>query len=193
MNDISKNFGQSGAVTAKNPMAHPMEDRIIEECITLLLEKSAEGRRLIDFYRQNNIKIHVITGRAPNYMTQTRNETTLVCPANTKAVDLDEMAVNLGMGLRECETAHTGIPLNTLQLPQDQKDWANYRKTLDSLTAMCKIVHELSIANNNTKLVDLVKKLGHYKLYEGVLSGADDEELGKILISTVNETRTKGD
>ncbi len=190
---MSKNFGDSGAVPEKNPLEHPLASQIIEECTNLLLEKSAEGTRLIEFARQHSIKINVITGRSANYATYTKDETTLVCPAITKAVDLDEMAVNLGMGLRECETAYSGIPLNTLQLPQDQKDWANYRKSLDSLIAMCKIVHELSVANNNTKLIDLVKKLGHYKLYEGVLSGKNDEDLGKILINTVNEIRTKGD
>ena len=192
MNDVLKEFGSSGAVQAPNPLAHPMADAIIRECTDLLL-KTTEGKRLIEFVRQYSIKINVITGREPNYVTYTRDETTLICPAVTKAVDLDEMACNLGMGLRECETGYNGVPLTSINLPQAEKDWANYRKTLDSLTAMCKIVHELSVVNNNTKLIDLVKKLGHYKLYEGVLSGLNDEELGKILITTVNETRTKGD
>lgn len=192
MNEVSKDFGSSGAVQAPNPLAHPMADAILQEC-TELLEKTTEGRRLIDFSRQYAIKINVITGREPNFFTFEKDSTTLVCPAVTKAVDLDEMACNLGMGLRECECGYNGIALVTLNLPQEQKEWANYRKTLDTLTTMCKIVHELSVVNNNTKLIDLVKKLGHYKLYEGVLSGLNDEELGKILISTVNETRTKGD
>jgi hypothetical protein len=191
MNDVLKDFGSSGAVQAPNPLTHPMAEAIRAECISLL-EKTNEGKRLLEFANQYSIKINVITGREPNYVTYTRDETTLICPAVTKAVDLDEMACNLAMGLRECETGYNGIPLMSINLPPEEKDWANYRKTLDSLTAMCKIVHELSVVNNNTKLIDLVKKLGHYKLYEGVLSGLNDEELGKILISTVNETRTKG-
>lgn len=192
MNDVLKDFGASGAVHAPNPLSHPMADVIRAEC-TDLLEKTNEGKRLLEFANQYSIKINVITGREPNYVTYTRDETTLICPAITKAVDLDEMACNLAMGLRECESGYNGIALTTINLPQTDKDWANYRKTLDSLTTMCKIVHELSVVNNNTKLIDLVKKLGHYKLYEGVLSGLNDEELGKILITTVNETRTKGD
>jgi hypothetical protein len=192
MNDVLKDFGQSGATESPNPFTHPLADQVVKECTDLLLEKSAEGRRLIEFARQHSIKINVIMGKDPNYITLSKDLTTLICPATTKAVDLDEMACNLGMGLRECETGYNGVPLSTLQLPQSEKDWANYRKTLDSLVTMCKIANELSIANNNTKLIDLIKKLGHYKLYEGVLSGLTDEELGKILIGTVNETRNKG-
>lgn len=192
MNDVLKDFGSSGAVHAPNPLAHPMADAIRAECISLL-EKTKEGTRLVEFYRQYSIKINVITGRAPNYVTYVRDETTLICPAVTKAVDLDEMACNLAMGLRECETGYNGVPLTSINLPPEEKNWANYRKTLDSLTTMCKIAYEFSVVNNNTKLIDLVKKLGHYKLYEGVLSGLNDEELGKILLVTVNEARTKGD
>lgn len=192
MNEVSKDFGASGAIQAQNPLAHPMADAILEEC-TNLLGKTAEGKRLLDFAKQYSIKINVITGREPSFFTIDKDSTTLVCPATTKAVDLDIMSCNLGMALRECEVAYNGVPLNTINLPQDEKDWANYRKTLDVLITMCKIVHELSVVNNNTKLIDLVKKLGHYNLYEGVLSGLNDEELGKILISTLNETRTKGD
>lgn len=192
MNDVLKDFGSSGAVQAPNPLAHPMADAILQECTELLL-KTTEGKRLIEFSRQYSIKINVITGREPSFFTFEKDSTTLVCPANTKAVDLDVMACNLGMALRECDIAYNGVPLNTLNLPQDEKDWANYRKTLDVLITMCKIVHELSVVNNNTKLIDLVKKLGHYKLYEGVLSGLNDEELGKILINTLNAIRTKGD
>lgn len=192
MNDVLKDFGSSGAVQAPNPLTHPMADAIREEC-TSLLEKTNEGKRLLEFANQYSIKINVITGREPNFMTYSRDETTLICPIVTKAVDLDQMACNLAMGLRECESGYNGVPLITINLPQADKELANYRKTLDSLTTMCKMVHELSVVNNNTKLIDLVKKLGHYKLYEGVLSGLNDEELGKILISTVNEYRTKGD
>lgn len=191
MNDVLKDFGSSGAVQAPNPLTHPMADAIRAECISLL-EKTNEGKRLLEFANQYSIKINVITGREPNYVTYTRDETTLICPAVTKAVDLDEMACNLAMGLRECESGYNGVPLTSINLPQADKDWSNYRKTLDSLTVMCKIAYEFSLVNNNTKLIDLVKKLGHYKLYEGVLSGLNDEELGKILITTVNETRTKG-
>ncbi|OFW87292.1 MAG: hypothetical protein A3J37_05430 [Alphaproteobacteria bacterium RIFCSPHIGHO2_12_FULL_45_9] len=191
MNDVLKDFGSSGAVQAPNPLSHPMADAIRAECISLL-EKTNEGKRLLEFANQYSIKINVITGREPNYVTYTRDETTLICPAVTKAVDLDEMACNLAMGLRECESGYNGVPLTSINLPQADKDWSNYRKTLDSLTVMCKIAYEFSLVNNNTKLIDLVKKLGHYKLYEGVLSGLNDEELGKILITTVNETRTKG-
>lgn len=192
MNDMLKDFGSSGAVQAPNPLTHPMADAIREECISLL-KKTEEGTRLVDFANQYSIKINVITGREPNFMTYNRDETTLICPIVTKAVDLDQMACNLAMGLRECESGYNGVPLVTINLPQADKEWANYRKTLDSLTTMCKIVHEFSNVNKNTKLIDLVKKLGHYKLYEGVLSGLNDEELGKILINTVNEYRTKGD
>lgn len=192
MNDVLKDFGSSGAAQAVNPLTHPMADAILKECTRLLEEKTVEGKRLIEFSRQYSIRITVITGREPSFFTVDKDSTTLVCPATTKAVDLDVMACNLGMALKECEVAYNGVPLNTLNLPKDEKDWANYRKTLDVLIAMCKIVSELSIANNNTKLIDLVKKLGHYKLYQGVLSGQNDEELGKILITTLNETRTKG-
>ena len=191
MNDVLKDFGSSGAVQAPNPLAHPMADAIRAECIDLL-KKTKEGSRLVEFAEQYSIKITIITGRVPNYLTYTRDETTLVCPAVTKAVDLEEMACNLAMGLRECETGYNGVPLTSINLPPEEKNWANYRKTLDSLTTMCKIAYEFSVVNNNTKLIDLVKKLGHYKLYEGVLSGQTDEELGKILITTLNETRTKG-
>lgn len=191
MNDVLKDFGSSGAVQAPNPLTHPMADAIRAECLDLL-KKTNEGKRLLEFANQYSIKINVITGREPNYVTYTRDETTLICPAVTKAVDLDEMACNLAMGLRECESGYNGVSLTSINLPQEEKNWANYRKTLDSLTTMCKIVHELSVVNNNTKLIDLVKKLGHYKLYEGVLSGLNDEELGKILLTTVNEARTKG-
>ncbi|MEK7802323.1 MAG: hypothetical protein AAB276_07705 [Pseudomonadota bacterium] len=187
MNDIAKDFGNSGA--GINPAAphyaHPQADAIMEECRDILSTIS-EGKRLLAFADEKSIKIEIITGKEPGYRFALPDLAYLICPLNTKAVDLPEMAVCLGLAIREMEQPHAGIFRAIPALHGEQTPNILFRQMLDITLEMCRIVSEFEAVGNHTKLVDLLEKLGHGEIYKGFKSGKNQEELAKIYSISIN-------
>lgn len=186
MNDMLKEFGDTGAqMAAGTPSyAHPQAAAILEECESLL-SGIAEGQRLLAFAREKNIAIRVIAGKIPDYMVTDDQTLLLLCPMDTKAVDLEEMACTLGLGIRTMEQPYIGIPKPLMNNTSDQS-YALRRHFLDITIEMCKIVSEIYDLNKNTKIVDLVEKLGHRELYEAYRSGKSAQEMADIYFKSVN-------
>ena len=86
MSDILKAFGTTGHPSGPN-YSHPLAEDILRECSSLLMEVP-EGRRLLKYAKDTDINLHVMTGREPGYRYGDAHNVFLVCPANTKAVDL---------------------------------------------------------------------------------------------------------
>lgn len=179
MNDVSKDFGHSGVPSAAPNYAHPMAAAIMEEC-TSLLGKIPEGRRLLSLMKEKAMRIEVITGKEPGYRFALPDLAYLICPANTKAVDLPEMAVCMGLALRELEQPYIGIFRAIPAIQGEQLSSILFQQLLDITIEMCKIVGEFEDVGNHAKLVDLLEKLGHLELYRGFRSGKTKEELAKI-------------
>lgn len=186
MNDITKDFESMGAQLAggTSSYGHPQAKIILEECESLL-SKIPEGQRLLAFSRAHNVKTQVITGKIPDFNVAPDNTLLLICPMNTKAVDLEEMAVNLGMGIRNIEQPHVGIPKPLMNNTPEQA-YAARKHFLDITVEMCKLVSEIYDLNHNTKIVDLLEKLGHRELYEAYRSGKSEQEMADIYFRSVN-------
>lgn len=179
MNEVVKEFGLSGTGKSEQQYSHPQADAVLAECQDLL-GKIPEGRRLLELARSKNYAISVITGPKPDYIYMSPTATQLVCPLNTKAVDLPEMAVCMGLAIRDLEQPSVGIPRAVPAIHQQSLPQVLYKQLLDISIEMCKIVGEFYDVDNNTKLVDLLEKLGHGNLYRGFRSGKTQEELAKI-------------
>ncbi|HOO51864.1 MAG TPA: hypothetical protein PLK94_11305 [Alphaproteobacteria bacterium] len=186
MNDMLKEFGDSRAQMAGAPdYQHPQSDIILEECQELLA-KLPEGKRLLEAAKEKGFKYQVITGKIPDFHVTGNDTLVLVCPANTKAVDLEEMACNMGMGIRALEQPHVGFQKPQFGNDSPQNVHAVRQHFLDITIEMCIIVSEIYDANNNSKIVDLLDKLGHRELYEAYRSGKSKEEMAEIYFKSVN-------
>lgn len=187
MNDLNKAFGSSTPPTGDGPSyAHPLEEKVIEEC-GKLLSQIPEGQRLLAFAKEQRITLKVIASREIGNTVPSMDTIVLTCPAVTKTVNIHEMAANFALGLIEAEMLYDGrISLNMGSLPQAERDIMIYRKTLDSLIGLCKIAHEFETVKNNSKFLDLVEKLGHDGFYREYVSGAPYDKLGTLLIRSVH-------
>ncbi len=179
MNEVVKEFGLSGTRNNEQQYTHPQAEAILAECHDLL-GKIPEGRRLLELAQNKNYHISVITGPKPDYIFTSPTSTQLVCPLNTKAVDLPEMAVCMGLAIRDLEQPSVGIPRAVPAIHGQNLPQVLFKQLLDISIEMCKIVGEFYDVDNNTKLVDLLDKLGHGNLYRGFRSGKSQEELTKI-------------
>lgn len=186
MNDMLKEFGDSHAQMAGSmDYQHPQAQVILDECQGML-DKLPEGKRLLAFAQEKGIKYQVITGKIPDFHISGSDTLILVCPANTKAVDLDEMACNMGMGIRALEQPYIGIPRPHPGNNTPEGIHAVRRHFLDITVEMCKIVSEIYDMDNKSKIVDLLDKLGHRELYEAYRSGKSKEEMADIYFKSVN-------
>lgn len=182
MNDVSKNFGSSGAAPAVDSYAHPLSATILSECADLL-SHIPEGRRLLNVAKTNHYKIGVISGREPDFRYVSNDTAYLICPLTTKAVDLDVMALIYGLAIYELEQPAIGIPRAAFDPSQKHILFA---QLLDITLKMCQIVGEFEDVDKSTKLVDYLTKLGHSELYRGFRLGKSKEELTKIYSVIVN-------
>lgn len=182
MNDVSKDFGSSGAVPQASSYGHPLTQQILEETRELL-SKIPEGRRLLEVAKDNNYKIEVISGKEPDFRYGSEDTAFLICPMNTKAVDLEAMACNLGLAIYELEQPSLGIPRGSYDPAMRH---ILFNQMLDITIKMCQIVGEFEDLGKGSKLIDLLGRLGHSQLYKGFRSGQSKEELTKIYSVSVN-------
>lgn len=185
MNDVLKDFGSSGSVPPVNSYAHPLTDTILKECGALLSE-IPEGKRLLALAKEKNYKIEVISGREPDFRYGSEDTSFLICPLNTKAVDLDIMALIYGLCIYELEQPSLGFHRPAPGVPGVDLPQILFRQLLDITLEMCKIVGEFEDTKRSTKLVDYLAKLGHSELYREFRLGKSKEELTKVYSVSIN-------
>jgi len=183
MNDVLKEFGSSGAAPTAGSYGHPLNEAIIKESISLL-SQIPEGRRLLALAKDRNYKLSVISGREPDFRYVTEDTAYIICPLNTKAVDLDVMALIYGLAIYELEQPSIGIMRAAYDPSQKH---ILFSQLLDITLKMCHIIGEFEDVNNSTKLVDYIDKLGHIKLYRGYRLGKSKEELTNIYSVIIKE------
>lgn len=181
MTDMLKAFGTIG--TASGPTyRHPLEEEIIRESSSLLM-KIPEGKRLLRYAKDNDISFFAISGRQPDFQVADARTIYVVCPANTRGVDVEEMACNLALGIRVIEQPSVGIPKPVPNTADLERVTLNHM--LDIIIEMCKIGDEIAEATGSTKLVDQIKNLGHAELHRGIRSGLSHQELAEILSKNI--------
>lgn len=189
MNDMLKQFGDTGAAIASGSMnyAHPLADAIISEC-TALLSKIAEGQRLLAYKQSKGITIDIITGKKVDWqINHDQNKAAIFCPSNTKAVDIQEMTLALAMSIREIEHKELGVTQPNMQISAEMGQKVLIDYFLDLNMEMCIIVTEFekADADNFPKFLDLVKKLGQYEFYRDYVAGKSQQELRETLRKTL--------
>lgn len=182
MNDVLKDFGSSGAAPAVGSYGHPLADAIKKESIGLLSE-IAEGKRLLEVAKERNFKIEIISGRFPDFRYGDLETAYVVCPLNTKAVDLDVIALTYALAIYELEQPSIGIPRAGYDPSQKH---ILFSQLLDITIKMCQIVGEFEDVGKSAKLIDYLAKLGHSELYRGYRSGKSKEELTNIYSVSIN-------
>ncbi|HNQ91628.1 MAG TPA: hypothetical protein PKI93_01715 [Alphaproteobacteria bacterium] len=188
MNDITKDFESMGAQMAAGPASygHPQADIIRKECESLL-SKTSEGTRLLGYKNDNNIRIDIIAGKKVDWKASHADNTAYIfCPANTKAVDLEEMALGYAIAIREMEHKDLGIRHpDPVAHPAEENQLILLDYFLDMNMEMCKIVSEFEKSDKETKFLDLVKKLGQDDFYREYVSGKSKQELKETLNKTL--------
>lgn len=182
MNDMFKDFGSSGAAPAVSTYAHPLADAIKKESFALLSE-IPEGKRLLAVEKERNFKIEVINGRQPDFRYGDAETAYVICPLNTKAVDLDVIAVTYGLAIYELEQPSLGIQRAAYDPSQKH---LLFSQLLDITLKMCQIVGEFEDVGKSTKLIDYLANLGHIELYRGYRLGKSKEELTNIYSVSIN-------
>ncbi len=177
--DLHGTFERKGSQTT-SPFKHPDEIAIIKSAYDLLAEIPA-GKELLPLIKDHDIRIEVVIGREPNVFSHPDNRVTLVCPKLWGGVNPYEMACNLGIGLREIELNYNGNQLVTGDIS------SFYRRTVDIVILMCKIVSEFESLKGHTKLVDLMKTLGHHEVYGLYKSNASNEVMKEKIISVISK------
>lgn len=182
MNDVLKDFGASGAVAPVDSYGHPLAEAIKKESIALLSE-IPEGKRLLALAKDRNYKIEVISGRFPDFRYGDVETAYVVCPLNTKAVDLDVIALTYGLAIYELEQPSLGIPRAAYDPSQKH---ILFSQLLDITIKMCQIIGEFEDVGKSSKLIDYLAKLGHIELYRGYRLGKSKEELSNIYSVSIN-------
>ena len=182
MNDVLKDFGSSGAAAPVDSYGHPLADAIKKESVALL-NNIPEGKRLLALAKDQNYKIEVINGRFPDFRYGSADTAYVVCPLNTKAVDLDVIALTYALAIYELEQPSLGIPRAAYDPSQKH---ILFSQLLDITLKMCQIVGEFEDVGKSSKLIDYLAKLGHIELYRGYRSGKSQEELSNIYSVSIN-------
>jgi hypothetical protein len=177
MNEVVKEFGMSGNVS--RDYSHPQADAILAESQNVLAE-IPEGQRLLSLAKEKSYIFKVMVGKQADWHVMPPSTLTLICPANTKAVNLEEMALSLGLGLRELEQPSVGIARPTMDALGQLPD-LTFKYSLDISMEMYKIVTEFDGRDKYPKFLDLLKRLGHSDIYKGYRAGKSQQEIAVLL------------
>ena len=179
--DLHDAFGTKGADTAPSQFRHPDEAKIIKSAYDLLSEIPA-GKELIPIAKERDCRIKVVIGREPDVFTHGDDRITIVCPKLYGGVNPYEMACNLGIGLREVELNYNGNQLVTGDVS------SFYRRTVDIVILMCRMVSEFHDVKGHTKLIDKMTRLGHHEVYGLYKSHASYDVMKEKIISVISAT-----
>lgn len=144
---------------------HPQEKEIIEIALNNLSE-SALGKELVDFVKENNIKISVLRGRNTRDFAPT-TEVTYISVADDIDINDPEITINMVASIRgaeqEADQRLRSIPYERGESLYVQRE---EQKLSDILQYQAKIVYELGILANKTEFIDSFTLMGYYSLIE---------------------------
>lgn len=171
-------FAPLGQAQAGPSYAHPQQDEIIRDAVALL-ETIPEGKILVPMIKEMNLSIRVIIGKQPDFFVPDANSVVLIMPKAVATVNPFQIACSLGLGIKE-------IDLNLVNVQRLSNDKHTlYKKVIDIVLEMCKIVGEFQDVHNHLKLVDLLEKLGHSEVYKLYRSKADYKEMADQIVKTI--------
>ena len=188
MSEIHDAFAPLGQAPINLPSSsamHPEQGEIIRQSKEILVNLPT-ARPLLDFANLNQVSISVLNGKEPEFSSPDNKSVVLIAP-RIYAKDIKELALCLACGLKIVQNYYLGFRPTTAS--HDTLEWKNEQagKLLDIIILMCKIAEEYVVVSNDTKFVDLIKRLGHSDMYEAFLNKAPYEELEKIMLKSINK------
>ncbi len=168
-------FGDKGTNVNAIAYGHPYAEGIIDGAKEIIRE-SKTGNRLLILLDKNLVPIHIMKGKGDSGFSPDMGTIILQIPGNIQKT-LPEHVIALIKALHEAAQERAGF-----KAPSPQKDIMAYAsfihgRNLDSITEVCKILKELTNSSHFPVLLDSLKKIGLYKVYEAYLSGKSRDEL----------------
>lgn len=168
-------FGDRGTNVNSMSYGHPHGEAIIEGAKQVIRESNS-GRRLLVMLDKNLVPVHIMKGNGSNGFSPDMGTIILQIPSGIKEVKGDHV-IHLIKALHEAAQERAGFTA-----PSPHEDIMAYAsfihgRNLDSIVEVCKIVKELTDSSFYSVLLDSLKKIGLYNVYNAYLDGKNRDEL----------------
>ncbi|NQZ14520.1 MAG: hypothetical protein HRT94_06840 [Alphaproteobacteria bacterium] len=169
-------FGDRGTnVNSGMVYGHPHGEAIIEGAKAIIRE-SATGNKLLVMLDKNLVPLHIMKGNGSNGFSPDMGTIILQIPSSVKETKGDHV-IHLIKALHEAAQERAGF-----SAPNPHEDIMAYAsfihgRNLDSIVEVCKIVKELTNSSFYSVLLDSLKKIGLYNVYNAYLDGKNRDEL----------------
>lgn len=186
---LKGSFGSKGTKVNQIPYGHPHAKEIVAEAREILL-KAETGQILVEIWDQFQIPIHVIKGNGEAGFSPQNNTIYLQVAGSIKTAT-PEVVLGLLKALREADMELAGF-----KTPDPSKDITTYAafmhaRNLETITAICKFVKELTNSSYFTVLLDTLPKLGLNGVYKAYIDGATREQLYDAYADAYDNERGK--
>lgn len=186
---LKGSFGSKGTKVNQIPYGHPHAAQIIAEAREILLQTET-GQILVEVWDKFNIPIHVLKGNGETGFSPETNVIYVQAPGSLKAAS-PEVVLGLLKALREADLEYAGF-----KTPDPAKDISTYAafmhaRNLETITAICKFVKELTNSSYFSVLLDTLPKLGLNGVYKAYIDGATREQLYDAYADAYDNERGK--
>ncbi len=172
--------GLGGAFSSKTKgsqisYGHPFAKELLASAADFIRE-SESGRALLKLLDLKRIPIHIIKGRGQSGFSPELMTIYLQAPSNT-SVATTGFVIDLIKGLNEAAQELAGF-----RTPDPRKDIMAYAsfihgRNLDSITAVCKVIKELTNSSNYSNFLDSLTEIGLIGVYKAYIDGQPREVL----------------
>jgi len=175
-NKLQGAFGDRGTnVNSGMVYGHPHGESIINDAKAIIRE-SKTGRLLLVMLDKNLVPVHIMKGNGSNGFSPDMGTIILQIPSSVSKVK-GEHVIQLIKAMHEAAQERAGF-----KAPKPHDDIMAYAsfihgRNLDSIVEVCKIVKELTNSSFYSVLLDSLKKIGLYNVYNAYLDGKDRDSL----------------
>lgn len=150
----------------KRLVRHPQEREIIEIALSNM-EQSEAGKELVDFARENDIKISVLRGRTARDYTSDAKNAYIIAPDGID-VDDPDLTIHLTGAIREAIQEYEPS-LRRIGLEKGEQFYTlrETQKFEDKLFWQTIITYELGKMASRSEFIDSFATMGYYSLIEG--------------------------
>lgn len=143
---------------------HESEEDVIRR-LTGILGRVPRGKYLLDSAERHGTQIKLLKGKNEFTYSPETNTLWLGLPGGQN-MPKARMLLFLTMGLREAHQEFEGAPRPPVNMPAAQFGEIHHQKQTDILLELIKVTHELVNQLGLREILDELKKLGHYNIYE---------------------------
>jgi hypothetical protein len=176
---LKQKFTPLGVKPSGPSYRHPQETAILTAAKETLI-KIPFGAHLLNFAANHSVPIMVIPGADLEVNTLKATDVVFSVPLKIPN-DPEQLAFGLAIGIRQVEHKFLGWPGDGSIPVTDEQKSIFLSKNIDIVMAMCRIVNEFIEVNKESKLFDLLKRLGHNDIYDAYKEGESFFQIGERL------------